>query len=199
MSTLKHQFTELVKNFKGKQLEQIIVQLLESDLYITSEFLNYPNIKDLSSSNSKYFDTLVLFSKLEYKDYKKDSSKYLSLDKKLLNKLKSITIMEIAKNEKVLYFDELKRKLEINSNFELEEILFKIITTGLISAKIDSQKELINVLSVKPRGNIDDINKVDKLLDKWINNMNEAERYINLEENKIKEDTINNGKLLSLS
>ena len=49
MSTLQQQFHELVKNFKGKELEKVIERILESDLYITSEFLNCPNIKALNS------------------------------------------------------------------------------------------------------------------------------------------------------
>ena len=79
MSTLKQQFLELAKNFKGNQIEKVIEQILESELYITSEFLSCPNIDALKSGN-KYYDTLYLFSMLTYEDYKKSSSKYLSLN-----------------------------------------------------------------------------------------------------------------------
>ena len=65
MSTLNQQFLELCKNFKGNQLEEVIKRILESDLYITSEFLDCPNIKDLKSGN-KYYDTLYLFSMLTF-------------------------------------------------------------------------------------------------------------------------------------
>ena len=51
MATLNQQFLELCKNFKGNQLEKVIEQILESDLYITSEFLSCPNIIALKSGN----------------------------------------------------------------------------------------------------------------------------------------------------
>ena len=54
MSTLQQQFHELAKNFKGKEVEKVVQQILESDLYITSEFLNCPNIQALKSGNKYY-------------------------------------------------------------------------------------------------------------------------------------------------
>ena len=101
MATLNNQFHELCKNFKGNELEKVIERILDSDLYITSEFLSYPNIKALKSGN-KYYDTLYLFSMLTYSDYKKSPSKYLTLNNKLINKLKCVSILEIAKEKKFL-------------------------------------------------------------------------------------------------
>ena len=69
MSTLQQQFHELVKNFKGKELEKVIERILDSNLFITSEFLSYSNIQALKAGN-KYYDTLYLFSMLTYSDYK---------------------------------------------------------------------------------------------------------------------------------
>ena len=101
MSTLQQQFHELAKNFKGKEVEKVVQQILESDLYLTAEFLDCPNIKNLKQGNV-YYDTLYLFSMLTYKDYKKPNAKYLSLNNKLLNKLKCVSILEMAKEKKCL-------------------------------------------------------------------------------------------------
>lgn len=200
MSTLRHQFIELVKDFSGKQIEKVIEQILQSDLYITSEFLAYPNIQKLNSPNNsnKYYNTLYLFSMLDYQEYKKDPSKYLSLDNKLMKKLKSISLLEMAKKEKILYVDDLKKRLEVGSNFEVEEILFNVISNGLISGKADLRKGMISIVSVVPRGNLGDLQKVEKTLDKWINNINEAEDFMNRQENEIKNQTIENRKILSI-
>ena len=188
MSTLQQQFHELVKNFKGKELEKVIERILESDLYITSEFLNCPNIKALNSGN-KYYDTLYLFSMLTYSDYKRNTGKYLPLNPKLLNKLKCVSILELAKEKKYLEYSYLKNSFDIRTNFELEELLFNLISRELINGKVNSKNENVSILSVKPRCNLTDIKKAEQLIDKLINNLNDANEFLTGEENKIKEKT----------
>ena len=188
MSTLQQQFHELVKNFKGKEVEKVIERILDSELYITSEFLNCPNIKDLKAGN-KYYDTLYLFSMLNYDDYKKNPGKYLTLNPKLLNKLKCISILELAKEKKYLEYSYLKNAFDIKSNFELEEILFNLISKELINGKVDAKNESVSILSVKPRSNLTDMKSAEKLIDRLINNLNDANAFLTQEESKIKEKT----------
>ena len=171
MSTLNQQFLVLCKDFKGSQLEKVIEQILESDLYITSEFISCPNIQALKSGN-KYYDTLYLFSILTYSDYKKNQAKYLNLDNKLLNKLKCVTILEIAKEKKFLEYSYLKNALDIKDNYELEELLFTLISRDLITGKINSKEQ-----------------KAEELIDRLINNLNNASEFLTNEEKKIKEKT----------
>lgn len=188
MSTLQQQFHELVKNFKGKEVEKVVQQILESDLYLTAEFLDCPNIKNLKQGNI-YYDTLYLFSMLTYKDYKKSNAKYLTLNNKLLNKLKCVSILEMAKDKKCLDFSYLKNALDIKTNFELEELLFNLMSRDLISGKVNSLKETVTILSVKPRCNLVDMKKAEELIDKLINNLNDASEFLTNEENKIKKET----------
>jgi len=197
MSTLQQQFQELVKNFKGKELEKVIEQILESDLYITAEFLDCPNIKALNSGN-KHYDTLYLFSMLTYSDYKKASAKYLKLNTKLLNKLKCISILELAKEKKFLDYTYLKNAFDIKTNFELEELLFNLISRELITGKVNSLNENITILSVKPRHNLIDVKKAENLIDRLINNLNNASDFLTGEENKIKEKTKELNSILSI-
>ena len=186
MATLNQQFLELCKNFKGKELEKVIERILESDLYITSEFLSCPNIEALKAGN-KYYDTLNLFSTLTYSDYKKSPAKYLSLNNKLLNKLKCVSILEIAKEKKFLEYSYLKNALDIKDNFELEELLFTLISRDLITGKINSMEENVMILTVKPRCNLTDIKKAENLIDRIIGNLNNASQFLANEEKKIKE------------
>ena len=186
MATLNNQFHELCKNFKGNELEKVIERILDSDLYITSEFLSYPNIKALKSGN-KYYDTLYLFSMLTYSDYKKSPSKYLTLNNKLINKLKCVSILEIAKEKKFLEFSYLKNALDIKDNYELEELLFTLISRDLITGKINSKEENVTILSIKPRCNLTDIKKAEELIDRLISNLNNASEFLTNEEKKIKE------------
>ena len=188
MSTLQQQFHELVKNFKGKELEKVIERILDSDLYITSEFLNCPNIQALKTGN-KYYDTLYLFSMLTYSDYKKSTSKYLPLNPKLLNKLKCISILELAKEKKYLEYSYLKNAFDIKTNFELEELLFNLISRELIAGKINAQNESVSILTVKPRCNLTDMKQAEKLIDRLISNLNDANEFLTQEEKNIKEKT----------
>jgi hypothetical protein len=188
MSTLQQQFNELIKNFKGKELEKVVQQILESDLYITSEFLDCPNIKALNKGN-KYYDTLYLFSMLTYKDYKKSSANYLPLSEKLLNKLKCVSILELAKEKKNLDYTYLKNYFDIKSNYELEELLFNLISRELITGKVDAQNESVTILSVKPRCNLTDVKKANDLIGRLIKNLEDANEFLTNEENKIKEKT----------
>ena len=188
MSTLKQQFLELAKNFKGNQIEKVIEQILESELYITSEFLSCPNIDALKSGN-KYYDTLYLFSMLTYEDYKKSSSKYLSLNNKLLNKLKCVSILEFAKTKKFFDYDFLKKALDIKDNYELEDLLFTLISRELITGKINAKEESVTILSVKPRCNLTDVKKAEELINRLINNLDNASQFLSNEEKKIKEKT----------
>ena len=197
MSTLQQQFHELVKNFKGNELEKVIERILESDLYITSEFLNCPNIQALKSGN-KYYDTLYLFSMLTYADYKKSSAKYLPLNQKLLNKLKCVSILELAKEKKYLEYTYLKNSFDIKSNFELEELLFNLISKELITGKVNAQNESLSILSVKPRCNLTNIKKAEELIDKLINNLNDGNEFLTKEENNIKEKTKELNVVLSI-
>ena len=197
MSTLQQQFHELIKNFKGKELEKVIEQLLESDLYITSEFLNCPNIKDLKKGN-KYYDTLYLFSMLTYSDYKKATSNYLTLNEKLKNKLKCVSILELAKEKKNLDYTYLKNSFDIKTNFELEELLFNLISRELITGKVNAQNECVTILSVKPRCNLTDTKKAEALIDRLIDNLNDANEFLTSEENKIKEKTKELNGVLSI-
>ena len=197
MSTLQQQFHELVKNFKGKELEKVIEQILESDLYITSEFLNCPNIQALKT-NKKYYDTLYLFSMLTYNDYKKATSKYLTLNSKLLNKLKCVSILELAKEKKNLDYTYLKNLFDIKTNFELEELLFNLVSRELITGKVNAQNESISISSVKPRCNLIDMKKAEQLIDRLIDNLNDANEFLTNEENKIKEKTKELNGILSI-
>ena len=197
MSTLQQQFHELVKNFKGKELEKVIERILESDLYITSEFLNCPNIKALNSGN-KYYDTLYLFSMLTYSDYKRNTGKYLPLNPKLLNKLKCVSILELAKEKKYLEYSYLKNSFEIKTNFEIEELLFNLISKELINGKVNSKNESVSILSVKPRCNLTNMKKAEELIDRLINNLADANEFLTEEENKIKEKTKELNSVLSI-
>ena len=135
---------------------------------------------------------------LTYADYKKSSAKYLPLNQKLLNKLKCVSILELAKEKKYLEYSYLKNSFDIKTNFELEELLFNLISRELINGKVNSKNEYVSILSVKPRCNLTDMKKAEELIDRLINNLNDASEFLTSEENKIKEKTKELNAVLSI-
>ena len=188
MSSLqKQQFEVLVKENKGNSLEKIISQILSSNIYITSDFLSFPNVIELGKNNKSY-NTLFLFSNLTYLDYVKDKSKYIDLTPQMIKKLKMVSILEYAKTNKSLDYSFLKEKLNIKENFELEELLFEIISNDLINGKVDVIKQKVNIISIKPRNNLSNVNDAKKEIEKWLKNIEVASKYIDEQEIKLQND-----------
>ena len=184
---LKEQFSLLIKDNKGNALEKIISQILSSDIYITADFLLSENIKALGENN-KYYSTLVLFSNLVYLDYEKEKSKYIDLTPEMIKKLKIVSILEYAKTNKCLDYNFLKEQLKIKENFELETLLFEIISKDLIKGRVDMMKEKVKIISVKPRKNLTDVEKPKSEIENLLININEASNYIEEQEMKLNED-----------
>ena len=188
MSSLqKQKFEVLVKENKGNSLEKIISQILSSNIYITSDFLSFPNVIELGKNNKSY-NTLFLFSNLTYLDYVKDKSKYIDLTPQMIKKLKMVSILEYAKTNKSLDYSFLKEKLNIKENFELEELLFEIISNDLINGKVDVIKQKVNIISIKPRNNLSNVNDAKKEIEKWLKNIELASKYIDEQEIKLQND-----------
>ena len=178
------QFEILIRDSKDDSIEQVIENLLMSDIYLVSKFLDFPNVQKLGGNN-KYLKTLKLFSHLTYIDYKKAKANYIDLKPKMLQKLKILTIMEIAKFNKIINYDYLKKILDVKDNFELEEILFETISSGLVVGYVNSMKQCVNVISVKSRNNLMDLKKAEITIDKWINNINHANSFIESQEKEL--------------
>ena len=86
-------------------------------------------------------------------------------------------------------YSYLKNAFDIKTNFELEELLFNLISKELVSGKINAQNESVSILTVKPRCNLTDMKQAEKLIDRLINNLNDANEFLTQEENNIKEKT----------
>ena len=80
----------------------------------------------------------------------------------------------------------------------MEELLFNLISRELISGKVDAQNECVTILSVKPRCNLTDVKKAEELIDRLINNLNNASEILSNEEKKIKEKTKELNGVLSI-
>ena len=100
-----------------------------------------------------------------------------------------MSILEFAKNKKFFDYDFLKKALDIKDNYELEDLLFTLISRELITGKINAKEESVTILSVKPRCNLTDVKKAEELINRLINNLDNASQFLSNEEKKIKEKT----------
>lgn len=173
----KEQFSFMITQNKGQALEKIIEQILKSEVYTTSQFLESPNVKALGESN-KHYHTLKLFTYGTFSDYQREKAKCIPLDEQMLSHLKMISLIDYAQKHKLLTYGTMKENLDLKDNFSLEQILFTAISRGLIVGKVDMEKEQLMITSVKPRNNLNDTSKADKLLSKWIGNLEHATGYI---------------------
>jgi hypothetical protein len=65
----------------------------------------------------------------------------------MLNKLKILTILDLAKEEKNLSFDNLYTVLDITDPFELDSLIIEAFGLGFISGKVDQLKKTLKVLA----------------------------------------------------
>lgn len=60
-------------------------------------------------------------------------------------KLKIITILDYAAEQKILNFNFLMRNLDISNQFELDNIIFEAFNLGLINGKVDQKNQVLKV------------------------------------------------------
>ena len=185
---IKTQFILLIQQFKDHKLEKVIGDIIESDLYLFHEFLDQENIQKLKSKGSKHYNTLNLFANETYGNYKTNPDKYIKLSNNSIKKLKAISILELGKTKKNITYKEIGKIIDVNDTFEIESILFDLISKGLIKGKIFGEEKYIEIFAVKPRGNLtESLNESEEKLNKIINNLNEGIIFIDKQKNNIEE------------
>jgi len=141
----------LLKSAKGSAAAALIEEILRApSIYSFCTLLDHPNIKSLKGTeHSTWYNTLELFAYGTYKDYKADSKNatYRNLDEKQLNKLKQLSIITISQenNNKILYYNDIMKNLDIPSVRELEDLVIQNVYEGLMKAKLDQTKSRIEI------------------------------------------------------
>lgn len=98
-----------------------------------------------------YYNTLELYAYGTYNDYKLNRDKYLELTEAQLKKLKMLSILSIATNNKIVSYQFFQDILDINSIRELEDIIIEAIYNNLIQGKLDQKSNVFKVKSVSIR------------------------------------------------
>ena len=92
----------------------------------------------------------------------------------------------------------MKINFDIKTNYEIEELLFTLISKDLINGLVNSKEENVSIYSVKPRLNLIKMKEAEELIDKLLDNINDASEFLFDEEKRIKEKTKELNSVLSI-
>ncbi|CAI2379787.1 unnamed protein product [Moneuplotes crassus] len=140
----QEQLLVLCKTHKAKALEIVVEKILSNpNIYKFAEFLDLENVQKLGEAN-KHLKTLKLFAYHNYSDYK-GSSEFIELTEPQLKKLKMLSIVTMAGENKTLSYSTLREELDIGSKNDLEEILLESIYNKLITATLDERNQNVQI------------------------------------------------------
>lgn len=176
----------LVAQNKGDDLKVVINYILESELLNIEHLINHVNIQDAKKKLVKEYNTLMLFSRGDFLEYIKDTTKFIDLNEKLLTKLKKLTILKVASKNKVLNFSNLINMLDLKSQFELDQILFELNISQWITGKMDHINQVFKVSEIKARDFIENWNEVELKIKKWLDRVDKADKILQNQKDNIK-------------
>ncbi|KAJ2099761.1 COP9 signalosome complex subunit 7a [Coemansia sp. S142-1] len=125
---------------------QVIQQLLESEgIYHFGRVLDSPKAREVPVS-----------------------AQLPELTERQLEKLKHLSLVSLASVSKVLPYDDLIRELDCAHEQQMEDLVIDTIYKGLLSAKLDQQRRLVEVEFVVGRDvRRGDLQAIYESLDKW--------------------------------
>lgn len=183
----KDKFIIKIKTSNGESLDNVINEVIESDLIYIDDLLSLENI--INHNNIKSVNTLYLFSKYSIKDYYMNKDKYLELSNNAIDKLRIISLIDIASLNKSitfdilikeLYLDSYKYKENIHPEYKLNLLMFNALSKEYIKGKIDNYNKLLTIIEVKPRNSVNNLTvskvKINNLITQIENCLNHLEK-----------------------
>lgn len=165
------QFQQLAKGAKGAAAVQLIKEALEAPgLYVFAELLHMPNIKELSDSTEHawYYRLMEIFAYGVYDDYLQNKATLPPLTPAMLTKLRHLTIVTLASNQKTLPLETLVNKLSLNTRRELEDLIIEAVYADVLHGKLDQKNGVLEVeyalgRDIKP----EDLPQISATLKAW--------------------------------
>ncbi|KAL9600796.1 MAG: hypothetical protein Q9219_002934 [cf. Caloplaca sp. 3 TL-2023] len=121
--------------------------------YVFAELLQTPNISALKSAPSEYsqYHTLLeIFAWGTWADYSSSSSNLPQLSEPQAHKLRQLSLLSLATSPSTLTYPHLLQALSLPSVRVLEDLVISSIYAGLLTAKLDTQSQRVDVSSVSP-------------------------------------------------
>ncbi|KAJ2032538.1 COP9 signalosome complex subunit 7a [Coemansia sp. S610] len=149
------------------EVTQVIQRLLEDEgIYHFGRVLDSPKARE----PDVYWRLLELFSFGTLSEYKAIAvaAQLPELSERQLEKLKHLSLVSLASASKVLPYDDLIRELDCAHEQQMEDLVIDTIYKGLLSAKLDQQRRLIEVEFVVGRDvRREDLQAIYESLDQW--------------------------------
>jgi COP9 signalosome complex subunit 7 len=159
-------FLDMAKPLKDtKSIAGIIRQALSApNVFVFGELLSLDCVQQLEKGDEEaqqHYELLKIFAYGTYSDYKSRESKLPKLTKQQLTKLKQLTIVALASENRIIPYKTLQEKLEITNVRELEDLVIDCIYQGILIGRLDQQKAQLQVSSAIGRdlrpGQIDEL------------------------------------------
>lgn len=140
-------YCALAKNAKGKQCTAVISQALQApNVFVFGELLDSPNVKQLEGTeNSSHLELLKIFAYGTYSAYKENAATLPALTPQMATKLRQLTIVSLAADNKVIPYTVLLQQLDIPNVRELEDLIIECIYQGVIKGKLDQKHKQLEV------------------------------------------------------
>ncbi|KAM6948208.1 COP9 signalosome complex subunit 7b-like [Aplochiton taeniatus] len=141
------QFILLAKKARGPTLLRVINQLLEAPgVYVFGQFMELSCIKELAKGpDSGYSQLLNIFAYGVYLDYQAFKGPIPPLNEAQRNKLRHLTIVNLAANMQVIPYSVLLKDLELGSVRQLEDLLIEAVYADVIQGKLDQGMQHLEV------------------------------------------------------
>jgi len=140
-------FLLIAKSAKGKGCTAVIEQVLQAPgVFVFGELLDMPNVKQLEGTENKaHFELLKIFAYGTYATYRENASTLPSLSPQMATKLRQLTIVSLAADNKVIPYTLLLQQLDIPNVRELEDLIIECIYQGVIKGKLDQKQKQLEI------------------------------------------------------
>jgi len=147
------QFCLLAKSQRGRAIVQLIQQVLNKEkIYVFGELLGLESVQALKDSEFKeHYRLLELFCYGNYSEYQKNRDQYTELSKKMVVKLRQLSIVSLAHKSKRVTYAALQEELDISNVRELEDLVIDTVYAGLLDGRLDQASSVLNVKSAMAR------------------------------------------------
>jgi len=155
-ASLKPYITKSQAVSTPKDFADLVTGLLnDPNVYVFREVLEHEkvlNFKSTSDDNAKkHYALLELFAYGKYSDYTSKESQYPQLTQQQKIKLQQLTIITLAGNKRQISYQDLIRELGLESVRDVENLIISTIYQGVITGKLNSEKQQFVVESALGR------------------------------------------------
>ncbi|KAJ1956864.1 hypothetical protein GGI12_005192 [Dipsacomyces acuminosporus] len=164
-------YLKFLNNAPDSGCARIVEEVLDDErIYHFGQLLESPRVIKLSESEEyrPLWELLKVFAYGTLSDYKRLQPQLPQINDHQLEKLKHLTLVSFASKEKILPYETIMQELSCDSEQQMEDLVINTIYKGLISAKLDQRRRLIEVDYVIGRDvSREELRSMHSLLTAW--------------------------------